>query len=236
MTALAKAKPSSVKVVTREKRPLAAGAKVYKGAIAMAVLTGTSRGFYKQGAAATANQTLVAVGRFYEDVDNTSGADGDVSADIHFFAERNLFLVANDAGTPVVAADRESPCQILDDQTATGAKGTNGRLGVVYDVTSEGVWAEILGAYGSGSQNIQSGTGTLVAGTLTVTGVILTSTSRIQLTMKDPGAGALTTFIALDAPVANRNTATGQFVVNAIDNAKATLATAVCTFDWTIVG
>ena len=52
--------------------------------------------------------------------------------------------------------------------------------------------------------------------------------------MKDPGSGALTTFIALDVPAGSR---TGtQFVVNAIDNAKATLATAVCTFDWMIVG
>lgn len=84
--------------------------------------------------------------------------------------------------------------------------------------------------------NLQAGTGTLAAGTLTVTGVVLTANSRILLSMKDPGAGAITGFADLDAPVATRNTSTGQFVVNAIDDSKATIATAVCTFDWLIVG
>jgi hypothetical protein len=82
--------------------------------------------------------------------------------------------------------------------------------------------------------NIQSGTGTLASGTVTITGVNLTSNSVILLAMRDPGAGALTTFVEFDCPVGTR-TAT-QFVVNAIDNAKATLATAVCTFDWLIIG
>lgn len=83
---------------------------------------------------------------------------------------------------------------------------------------------------------LQVGTATLSSGTVTVTANI-TSTSRIFLTMKDPGAGALTTFIALDAPVGSRSTGTpGSFVVNGIDNAKATLATAACTFDWLVVG
>lgn len=84
--------------------------------------------------------------------------------------------------------------------------------------------------------NLQAGTGTLVAGTLTVTGVTLTANSRILLSMKDPGAGALTGFADLDAPVATRDTSTGQFVVNAIDDSKATIVTAVCTFDWLVVG
>ncbi len=86
---------------------------------------------------------------------------------------------------------------------------------------------------------IQSGTATLASGTVTVAGVAITANSRIVLTMKDPGAGALTTFIALDVPAANRTVGVagaGSFVVNAIDNAKAVLTTAVCTFDYLIVG
>jgi hypothetical protein len=82
--------------------------------------------------------------------------------------------------------------------------------------------------------NIQTGTATLVSGTVTVTGVTInTSNSIILFSMRDPGAGALTTMIELDCPVGTR-TAT-QFVVNAIDTAKATLATAACTFDWMII-
>ena len=85
----------------------------------------------------------------------------------------------------------------------------------------------------------QAGTGTLVAGTATVAAT-LTAASKIQISMRDPGAGALTTFIGFTTPVASRvagvSGSGGQFVVNAIDNAKATLATAVCTFDWEVIG
>lgn len=82
--------------------------------------------------------------------------------------------------------------------------------------------------------NLQSGTATLASGTATVTGVTLGTNSIILMSMRDPGAGALTTFIEFDCPVGTR-TAT-QFVINAIDTAKATLATAVCTVDWLIIG
>jgi hypothetical protein len=54
--------------------------------------------------------------------------------------------------------------------------------------------------------------------------------------MKDPGAGAITGMAGFDVPVASRNTSTGQFVVNAIDDSKAVIATAVCTFDYLIIG
>lgn len=83
---------------------------------------------------------------------------------------------------------------------------------------------------------VQSGTGTLATGTVTISGVTLTANSRIICTMKDPGAGAITGMAGLDAPAASRNTGTGQFVVNAIDDTKATIATAVCTFDYVIIG
>ena len=84
--------------------------------------------------------------------------------------------------------------------------------------------------------NLQAGTGTLAAGTATISGVVLTASSRIVITMKDPGAGAITGMAGFDAPVASRDTSAGSFVVNAIDDAKATIATAVCTFDYVIVG
>lgn len=85
----------------------------------------------------------------------------------------------------------------------------------------------------------QAGTGTLAAGTLVVPATI-TAASKIQITMRDPGAGAIAAFAALDAPVAQRVVGVtglgGQFTVNAIDNTKATIATAVCTFDWEVRG
>lgn len=235
MTALAKERVGSVREVTRERRPLAAGVKVFKGGLAIGITSGTSRGFYRQGVSSAIG---LVVGRFTETVDNTAGADGDLSAEIHYLRERHLMLVLNDAGTAVAAADRESRCFVLDDQTVTEAE--NGAIaGTVYDVTTEGVWIELGGGGGAAPSDvpeIQSGTTTLIAGTKTVTGVKLTANSRIQLTMKDPGAGAITGMGALDAPVASRNTSTGQFVINAIDDSKAVIVTAVSTVDWLIVG
>jgi hypothetical protein len=236
MTALAKERASSVREVTRDLRPLAANAKVFKGALAVCINGGTSKGFYQQGSLAIAG---VAVGRFTQTVDNTGGADGALTAEIHFFEERHLFLLANDAGTPVAVADREGLCYVFDDQTVTQAAGATTEAGVVYDVTTEGVWVairEVLPAETS-APRIQSGTSTLVAGTKTVNGVVLTATSRIVVTMKDPGAGAITGMGALDVPVAGRTVGNaGSFIVNAIDDSKATIATAVSTFDYVIIG
>lgn len=236
MTALAKARTDgSRRVIQRDKRPLAANAKVYRGALAVAFLSGASSGYFTQGQAGD----IVAVGRYTEDVDNTGGADGALSAEIEFFTDRWVFLLKNDTVSAVVVADRESACFVLDDQTVTHAANGNGVAGVVYDVTSDGVWVEIRERPPERSAaipNIQTGTSTLVAGTKTIMGVALTANSRIFLTMKDPGAGAITSLAALDAPAASRNTGTGQFVVNAIDDTKATIATAVSTFDWMIVG
>ncbi len=104
---------------------------------------------------------------------------------------------------------------------------------------TEGVWVELpypASPDDAGVPRIQRGTTTLIAGTKSVTGNILTSTSRIFLQMKDPGAGAITGFASLDAPAADRNTGTGAFVINAIDDAKATIATAVCTVEYLIIG
>jgi hypothetical protein len=55
--------------------------------------------------------------------------------------------------------------------------------------------------------------------------------------MKDPGAGAITGFASFSVPAVDRVVgAPGTFKVYAIDDAKATIATAVCTFDWKVVG
>lgn len=232
MTALAQARPGSIRTVKRDKRPVAAGAKGYKGGLAEVILSGANRGYYKQGDATIVGKN---VGRFSADFDNTSGANGDISVEIDFEFERTITLWANDAGTAVVVGDRESACYVLDDQTVTGAVSLSVG-GSVYDVTSEGVWVEARSAGAAGTPRIQKGTSTLIAGTKTVTGVSLTSTSVILLTMRDPGAGAITGLGAFDAPVASRNTSTGQFVVNAIDDSKALISSAVCTFDYVIVG
>lgn len=143
MTALAQFRAdSAVREVTRDARPMAAGEVGFKGGLCVILLSGASKGFYANGDSAQAAEN-VAVGRFYEDFDNSGGADGDISVQVDFLRERHLLLLHNDtAGTPVVAADREGGCYVLDDQTVTMAVNTSAG-GTVYDVTSEGAWVEI---------------------------------------------------------------------------------------------
>lgn len=228
---LAKARPGSVRSVNFDLRPLAAAVSVFKGGLAACVA-----GFYKP---ASGDPAEVVVGRFYENVDNSAGAAGDKSANVQFFRERNLMLVDNDGDAPVVVANREGPCSFLDDHSATLFATGKGSGATVYDVTSEGVWVEFpypASPDDAGLPRIQSGTSTLIAGTKTITGVTLTAASRILVTMKDPGAGAITDMAGFRVPAASRNTGTGQFVVDAIDGAKAVINTAVCTFDYLIIG
>jgi hypothetical protein len=78
----------------------------------------------------------------------------------------------------------------------------------------------------------QSGTDTLAVGQKAVAAT-LTSNSRIFITMKDPGAGAITGFAALEVGSAGR--LANQFTVTAIDDTKTKIDTAVCTFDWLVV-
>lgn len=96
--------------------------------------------------------------------------------------------------------------------------------------------AAAFGNAASAAVGFQSGTATLAAGTVTVSGVKLTASSRIVVTMKDPGAGALTGFAEFSTPAANRDASAGSFVINAIDAAKAVVATATPTVDYLIVG
>lgn len=252
MAALTKQRTSgSRRFIDRDFRPLAANAKVYPGALACVIVGGgTSSGYYKQGAAGA---TLIAIGRFTGlgsvqpgtngVLDNTGGADGAISAEVEFFNSFYIFLLNNDAVSAVVVADRGSGAYILDDQTATHASQGNGIAGVVYDVTAEGVWLipqgqEALVPLQAGA--VQSGTATLVAGTIVISANI-TASSRIFTNMKDPGAGSIADFAAFDVPAANRvvgpASGVGAFTVNAINGAAAALInTAVCTFDWLVVG
>lgn len=133
MAALTTPRISSIRTVVRDKRPLATNIKAIKGGLAAC----KSTGFFGP---ATGAATEVVVGRFTETVDNTGGANGAKKADIDHFRERTAFLAVND-GT-VLAADRERPCYVADDQTAT-SDDTKSYAGVVYDVTDEGVWIDV---------------------------------------------------------------------------------------------
>lgn len=91
--------------------------------------------------------------------------------------------------------------------------------------------ATVSPAYSLRSSN--RGTATLVAGTVTVTGVTITSQSIILLSRN-----TLATAVGhLSAPSANRTpgVGTGQFVIRS-DSAPATLTAETSTIDWIILG
>jgi hypothetical protein len=190
------------------------------------------------------------------EVDNTGGADGDVTADVDFLVEKMLYPFANDTVAPLTQAHIGGTAYGLDDQTVT-ADGTGGSaVGTPWIISTgggtslrAGVYVEIdpgslaalaaeaaaAAAAAVPSSAVQAGTDTLASGTKLVAATI-TASSRIIITMKDPGAGAITGFADFDVPVASRVVgAPGSFTVNAIDDAKATIATAACTFDWLVI-
>jgi hypothetical protein len=135
MTALARERVSAVRAVTRDLRPVAANVKIFKGALIAA-----TAGFYGPAAAGTGKRI---VGRAAESVDNTGGSAGAISVDIHFFYERDLFLLVNSGTNAITAAMRELICYAEDDQTVGSLSTGFSQAGIVYDVTTEGVWVEI---------------------------------------------------------------------------------------------
>lgn len=104
---------------------LSASVKAIKGGIA--VMNGA---YAEPGTTATG---LVAVGVFTKTVDNSSGSDGDVDADI----KAGVFQFENSAGADEITDDDiGSDCYIVDDQTVALTDGTSTRskCGRIVDV------------------------------------------------------------------------------------------------------
>lgn len=114
--------------------PVAAGAKIYQGALVVLNATGFATG----GSTAA---DLTAAGRALEHVDNTGGADGDQQVRV----DRGLFRWGNHDTDTVNRTHIGKPCYVVDDQTvaATDGAGTRSKAGIVRDVDSAGVWVEI---------------------------------------------------------------------------------------------
>ena len=114
--------------------PVKASVKPIQGGIAV-----LNAGY---AAPATTATGLIAIGRFEETVDNTSGADGALSAQV----KRGTFRFGNSsAGDAIAQADVGADCYIVDDQTVAKTSGTNTRsvAGKIIAVDSVGVWVKI---------------------------------------------------------------------------------------------
>lgn len=116
--------------------PVAAGVKLYAGAIAVLDASGNA----KPAVTATG---LVARGRVEAQVDNTSGAAGDVSARI----ESGVFAYKSDGS--IDRTHLGKTVYLVDDQTlaATDGAGTRSAAGTLKDLEGSGAtataWVEI---------------------------------------------------------------------------------------------
>ncbi|MCL5266711.1 MAG: hypothetical protein M1469_01230 [Bacteroidetes bacterium] len=91
---------------------------------------------------ATTALAKVALGRAKHEVDNTLGADGDLSITV----EEGEFKFDNSAAADAITiADIGSPCYAVDDQTVakTDGVGTRSKAGIVTGVDSDGVWVKM---------------------------------------------------------------------------------------------
>jgi len=115
--------------------PLAAGAKIYGGALA--VLDG---GYLKPGRTAVG---LKAVGVSTDDADNSGGAAGAISVTV---CRRPAFQFANFAADLVGRPHIGGTAYVIDDQTvaATDGAGTRSAAGRIIDVDAAGVWIEFV--------------------------------------------------------------------------------------------
>lgn len=83
---------------------------------------------------------LVVVGVGSAEVDNSAGSAGDLEC----IAERGVFKLANDTGSPITEARINSVCYVLDNATVSASGGTyNIIAGLVRKVDSDGVWVDV---------------------------------------------------------------------------------------------
>lgn len=135
MAALTTARTTPKRDSTLFARAMAGTKKVYEGALVCLNATG----YATPGAVAT---TLVADGIARQTVDNSAGADGDLTVEV----EKGTFRFANSTSTDAITkAEIGDTCYIVDDQTVAKTNGTNTRsaAGTIVDVDAQGVWVKI---------------------------------------------------------------------------------------------
>ncbi|QND45207.1 hypothetical protein HB780_05480 (plasmid) [Rhizobium lusitanum] len=136
MTALTVDRPTPERSGDTRGIPAAAGAVLHAGAMGAINAAGTA-------VPMSTALNLKGVGRVEKPVDNTSGAAGDLVAEIR----RGVFRFNNSASTDAITqADIGSDCYGVDDQTVAKTNGTNTRsvAGKVFDVDTQGVWVQFF--------------------------------------------------------------------------------------------
>lgn len=117
---------------TRRVGLIAAATEIFAGAMVMRNATG----FLVEGQTATG---LIGAGVAQEHVDNSAGADGDLSVEF----DTEIWRFANSAAADeITAADIGALAYAVDDQTVAKTNGVNTRspAGTIDNVDAQGVW------------------------------------------------------------------------------------------------
>lgn len=115
--------------------PVAASTRIYAGG-----MTALNSSGYAVPAAATA--TLTVVGRAEEQVDNSTGAAGDLDIAV----KHGVFRYQNSTSTDLITrAEIGDTCYVVDDETVAKTDNSAARpaAGTVVDVDALGVWVRI---------------------------------------------------------------------------------------------
>lgn len=114
--------------------PVAAGVKIYAGALVAASATG----YAQPGAVAT---TLTYIGRAEQYADNTSGGAGAIVVQVR---RKQAFYWQNSSTDPVTQASMGKTAYIADDQTVSATNGgnTQSAAGIVVGLDAYGVWID----------------------------------------------------------------------------------------------
>lgn len=110
--------------------PVKASTKIYKGSLVV-----INAGYAQPGATATG---LIAIGRAKKTVDNSAGANGDLTVEV----DPGIFKWNNAGGDLVVAATVGSLCYITDDNTVNLTATGKSAAGRVVQLDSDGVWVQ----------------------------------------------------------------------------------------------
>lgn len=191
------------------------------------------------GYATNADSTVtdIVLGVSLHSVDATGFANGDKTCDVR--PGKSGPYVNSDT---ITEAHIGQMAYAVDNQTVAKASTGGPPAGVIWAVDATGVYIDVAPLISSvttdaeAAARVQAGTGTLVAGVLTVAaGVVITANSRITA-MRKTNAG--TVGDALAAPAADRTVGAagvGAFTLRAyLDGVAATSDTS--TVDWMIVG